>query len=889
MNTIKIYLKESGTVAELEKNFAMYVGAYQNKLIDVYVPKEVLYSNQNGSFNNTVKIGGLLTAPNGEQVTTDSYYMNYLRDDVYFDGIKNVNCAVFERVLPKELTVYPGTQQIVVNVVSVDNTDSINPVILQIMTSAVCNLLVENSSYLNKTEQIDLSQTDEIWSAITQNQQDIDKIFNDYTLAENYVGKITGIELPTNEQLTNFVEIQELRPPRNGDVVIFTLHISGATDRNFKYIYTHEGWDSWEIPPVEEARNGSLGLVQGTYIVDNTSTTLVDIQAGKIVNLYVLDNNNTYRNLRDYINLHDLTINDLIENKATIDFVKDYAMPRLFNDVYFIDSNGYSATIPESPASGIQYQLTTNAVGDFELFQIELNNTYEFELGSKNGYKNNIFVMSNITTDAGFRLTTEYKTHNNDWQLLNIEITSIVNLMAGNVSRLVFDSPFNYLGDKVVDFKQNDKIRQTLEVITQASNTTTFNIYSNEVYPSNFYLTSQSYTSSGSGGGVSDYNLLQNKPSLNTTNTTSQMPEANETLVGSINLHRISKTGALADAIQDATHRTVTDTEKETWNNTDFSRLTNVPQASTSQAGVIQIATDSEAEAGTNQTKAVNPKQLLTAIQGLGSVFTLKGSVPTASDLPSSGNTIGDVWYVVDESVGYIWLNDGTTTKWEQLGLPVNLSNYVEFSDVINALTSTATDKPLSAYQGKLLKDLYDNLNQKALKFPSTASPEVELVGIDDNGTQVMVQIDSILSTTSENPIKNNAVANALNQLSSGVTLSQVYPVGSIYMSVNSTSPASLFGGSWTQLQNRFLLGAGSSYSNGATGGSANAVVVAHAHSGVTAVGNSANAWDDIGAVLRGTSYYVKSDSMFINVSGEDGTGKNMPPYLVVYMWKRTG
>lgn len=47
------------------------------------------------------------------------------------------------------------------------------------------------------------------------------------------------------------------------------------------------------------------------------------------------------------------------------------------------------------------------------------------------------------------------------------------------------------------------------------------------------------------------------------------------------------------------------------------------------------------------------------------------------------------------------------------------------------------------------------------------------------------------------------------------------YPVGAIYMSVNSTSPASIFGGSWTQLQNRFLLGAGSSYSNGATGGSA--------------------------------------------------------------------
>lgn len=46
-----------------------------------------------------------------------------------------------------------------------------------------------------------------------------------------------------------------------------------------------------------------------------------------------------------------------------------------------------------------------------------------------------------------------------------------------------------------------------------------------------------------------------------------------------------------------------------------------------------------------------------------------------------------------------------------------------------------------------------------------------------------------------------------------------IYPVGSIYMSVNSTSPATLFGGTWQQLQNRFLIGASSTYAVNATGG----------------------------------------------------------------------
>ena len=51
--------------------------------------------------------------------------------------------------------------------------------------------------------------------------------------------------------------------------------------------------------------------------------------------------------------------------------------------------------------------------------------------------------------------------------------------------------------------------------------------------------------------------------------------------------------------------------------------------------------------------------------------------------------------------------------------------------------------------------------------------------------------------------------------------IDMVYPVGAIYMSVNSTNPASLFGGTWEQIKDRFLLSAGDSYSAGSTGGEA--------------------------------------------------------------------
>ena len=59
----------------------------------------------------------------------------------------------------------------------------------------------------------------------------------------------------------------------------------------------------------------------------------------------------------------------------------------------------------------------------------------------------------------------------------------------------------------------------------------------------------------------------------------------------------------------------------------------------------------------------------------------------------------------------------------------------------------------------------------------------------------------------------------------SGKTLAEImlalYPVGAVYISVNSTSPASLFGGTWESISGRFLLGADDTYTAGSTGGEA--------------------------------------------------------------------
>ncbi len=74
--------------------------------------------------------------------------------------------------------------------------------------------------------------------------------------------------------------------------------------------------------------------------------------------------------------------------------------------------------------------------------------------------------------------------------------------------------------------------------------------------------------------------------------------------------------------------------------------------------------------------------------------------------------------------------------------------------------------------------------------------------------------------------------------LGSNYILDNVYPVGSIYMSVNSTNPTNLFGGTWEQIQGKFLFGMNSSYPAGSTGGEithklTNAEMPVHNHDGL--------------------------------------------------------
>ena len=172
--------------------------------------------------------------------------------------------------------------------------------------------------------------------------------------------------------------------------------------------------------------------------------------------------------------------------------------------------------------------------------------------------------------------------------------------------------------------------------------------------------------------------------------------------------------------------------------------------------------------------------------------------------------------------------------------------------------------------------------------------------------------------------------------------LRAIYPVGTVYISVQDISPAELFGGTWTRINDRFLLAAGSTYTAGATGGMASVTsggssatntggssaastggssaattgsttltanqIPAHTHTFPQGFANTTQTPNKLSIMFSTNgigSYYTDQSTATGGGQGHTHTMSHthtiahthtmahthsvatMPPYLVVYAWKR--
>lgn len=185
--------------------------------------------------------------------------------------------------------------------------------------------------------------------------------------------------------------------------------------------------------------------------------------------------------------------------------------------------------------------------------------------------------------------------------------------------------------------------------------------------------------------------------------------------------------------------------------------------------------------------------------------------------------------------------------------------------------------------------------------------------------TAIASKADTTSPTFTGTPIAPTAAANT-NSTQIATTafvtaaLALAFPVGAIFTSTSSANPATSLGfGTWVAFgAGRVLIGNGNGFTAGATGGSADAVVVAHSHNTTTFVTDNGHSHvGRVGTTLGGAqgqegfeegrgnpdwSTQTSSDlaetgievSTLISSTGVSGTNANLPPYVVVYMWNRT-
>ena len=200
-------------------------------------------------------------------------------------------------------------------------------------------------------------------------------------------------------------------------------------------------------------------------------------------------------------------------------------------------------------------------------------------------------------------------------------------------------------------------------------------------------------------------------------------------------------------------------------------------------------------------------------------------------------------------------------------------------------------------------------------------------VGYDDTGK--LIPINGV----TDNATNITSILNGLSTVNTDDTSSiyyklmkLIYPVGSLYWSSKSTNPASLFGGTWVQIKDKFVLACGDTYtSSGATGGASSVALSVsnmpiHSHSfswsgshthSITDPGHSHNyelGVNDNGHGHAGerTEYHFGDTSTYsaktgisvnsetISISGNTSTSGSgtafsiLPPYVVKYCFERT-
>ena len=414
-------------------------------------------------------------------------------------------------------------------------------------------------------------------------------------------------------------------------------------------------------------------------VTNNGTWSLENIKEWKTVNTFVSVEGNDYTL---YILTSDCTISNIEYKKGfyTWDSTNGYLMRSGASEVFTDTQDLVSIT---NPSNQTIYRVQREK---YKHNNIDVENVEFYK-----GLGSTVITSTGISVNGGEEV--EY---------INITSSDITSWIAAGYIEI---SDFS-----TANFGKYNNTDGGYDIISNFEETDVYDLYFNPTEITGI----DNYILISSSDDVISYDSLSNKPKVN-----------GETLTG----NKTSADLKISREISEVEYEALSNEEKNNGtayyidaggsssnvNETNYNNLTNKPSIN----GVTL-----------QQGQTANDLDIYTRSQidaKMSGIFKYKGVVATINDLPSSTSKAGDCYYVTAETSTYAF----NGSAWENIGSTVDLTNYqtstdnsletnsktvvgainelnadkVDISSVVDSLTSTATNAPLSANQGKVLND----------------------------------------------------------------------------------------------------------------------------------------------------------------------------------------
>ena len=228
--------------------------------------------------------------------------------------------------------------------------------------------------------------------------------------------------------------------------------------------------------------------------------------------------------------------------------------------------------------------------------------------------------------------------------------------------------------------------------------------------------------------------------------------------------------------------------------------------------------------------------------------------------------------------------NNIVSTNYQNVDIELIYPTYDDFNKYYTNTLTYNSDK--KANKSLTMNDLY--FKDSFTKTGNEINEE-----IDNLNVKCITSKNNKFSLDSDGNLTVNSITSNENKnLNITEICNVIYPIGSVYISINNIEPSSLFGGTWEKLEDRFLLASGKTYTNGNIGGEATHKLTidempSHTHTlYIDAKGTTIPAWWTRHLFVQNDSPHEAQPNNLTS-TGNSQPHNNMPPYLVVNMWKR--